>query len=206
MGMAVCGDGALGALARHFEWNDRTRFVATSGFWWFFLLVTITFLNVAVQWVTARQQARIAASEISPPPATPLKAGTRAAVVAGSYLMFSWFIHLTWSFHDLLATGIAAGTMLMLANWSFFRLRGHSAATIAPVLSRDVFLFCLLILAILNLRIDVWVASAYGVTVAQAHDLQPIWIIPVLSFALVAWYLLVIALTKSKSGALGVSS
>jgi RNA polymerase sigma factor (sigma-70 family) len=206
MGMAVCGDGALRALARHFEWNDRTRFVATSGFWWFFLLVTITFLNVAVQWVTARQQARIAAGEISPPPATPLKAGPRAAVVAGVYLMFSWFIHLTWSFHDLLATGIAAGTMLMLANWSFFRLRGHSAATIAPALSHDVFLFCLLILAILNLRIDVWVASAYGVTVAQAYDLQPIWIIPVLSFALVAWYVLVIALIKSKSKAVGVSS
>ena len=148
MGMAVCGDGALRALARHFEWNDRTRFVATSGFWWFFLLVTITFLNVAIQWATARQQARIAAGEISPPPATPLNSRhAGAVVVAGSYLMFSWFIRLTWSLHDPLATGIAAGTMLMLANWSFFRLRGHSAATIAPVLSRDVFLFCLLILA-----------------------------------------------------------
>jgi hypothetical protein len=54
-------------------------------------------------------------------------------------------------------------------------------------------------LAILNLRMDVWVASAYGVTAAEAHDLQPIWIIPILSFALVAWSVLVIALTKPKS-------
>jgi RNA polymerase sigma factor (sigma-70 family) len=199
LGMAVCGDSALRALARHFEWNDRTRFVATSGFWWFFLLVTITFLNVAIQWATARQKARIAAGEISPPPATPLQAGTLALVVAGSYLMFSWFIHLTWSLHDLLGTGIAAGTMLILAFWSFFRLRGHSAATIAPALGRDVSLFGLLMLAILNLRMDVWVASAYGVTVAKAHDLQPIWIIPILSFALVAWFVLVIALIKPKS-------
>jgi len=199
LGMAVCGDSALRALARHFEWNDRTRFVATSGFWWFFLLVTITFLNVAIQWATARQKARISAGEISPPPATPLKTGTLAAVVAGSYLMFSWFIHLTWSLHDLLATGLAAGTMLMLAFWSFFRLRGHSAATIAPALGRDVSLFGLVMLALLNLRMDVWVAYAYGVTAAKAHDLQPIWIIPILSFALVAWSVLVIALTKPKS-------
>jgi RNA polymerase sigma factor (sigma-70 family) len=199
LALAVGGDCALGALARHFEWNDRTRFVATSGFWWFFLLVTITVLNVAIQWATARQKARVFAGEISPPPATPLKAGTLAAIVAGSYLMFSWFIHLTWSNHDLLATGLAAGTMLMLAIWSFFRLRGGSAATIAPALGRDVSLFGLLILAILNLRMDVWVASAYGVSVAQAHDLQPIWIIPILSFALVAWSVLVITLTKAKS-------
>ena len=199
LGMAVCGDSGLRALARHFEWNDQTRFVATSVFWWFFLLATITFLNVAIQWVTARQKARISAGEISPPPATPLKTGTLAAVVAGGYLMFSWFIHLTWRLHDVLATGIAAGTMLLLAFWSFSRLRGHSAATIAPALGRDASLFGLLILAILNLRMDVWVASAYGVTVAQAQELQPIWIIPMLSFALVAWSVLVIALTKPKS-------
>ena len=199
LGMAVCGESALRALARHFEWDDRIRFVATSGFWWFFLLVTITFLNVAVQRAAARQRARIAAGEILPPPATPLKAGTLALVVAGSYLMFSWFIRVTWSVHDLLATGIAAGTMLILAVWSFFRLRGQSAAAIGPALGRDVSLFGLVILAILNLRVDVWVASAYGVTVAEAHDLQPIWIIPVLSLALVVWSALVIALTKPKS-------
>ncbi|MGO8837438.1 MAG: RNA polymerase sigma factor [Limisphaerales bacterium] len=198
LGMAVGGESALRALARHFEWNDRTRFVATSGFWWFFLLVTITFLNVAVQWATARQRARIAAGEISPPPATPLKTGTLAPVVAGGYLMFSWFIHLTWSVHDLLATGIAAGAMLLLAFWSFFRLRGHSAAAIGPALGRDLSLFSLVILAILNLRMDVWVASAYGVTVAEAHNLQPIWIIPVLTLALIAWTAMVIALTKPK--------
>jgi len=199
LGMAMGGDFSLRALARHFEWNDRTRFVATSGFWWFFLLATITSLCVAGQWATARQRARIAAGEISPPSATPLKAGMRAAVVAGGYLMFLWFIHLTWSVHDVLATGIAAGTMVILAFWSFFRLRGYSPAALAPALGRDSSLFGLVILTILNLRMDVWVASAYGVTVAEAHHLQPIWIIPVLSLALVAWSVLVIALTKPKS-------
>jgi hypothetical protein len=57
-----------------------------------------------------------------------------------------------------------------------------------------------MILVILNLRADVWVARAYGVTVTEAHHLQPIWIIPVLTLALIAWTALVMALVKPKQG------
>jgi len=38
--------------------------------------------------------------------------------------------------------------------------------------------------------------------VAEAHQLQPIWIIPVLTLALIAWSALVITLTKPKRGVL----
>jgi hypothetical protein len=198
LGLAAGGETTMQTLGRHFEWSDRTRFVATISFWWFFLLVTITFLNVAVQWATAKRQERIDAGEIPPPPTTPLKPGTLALVVAGTYLMFSWVIRLTWMAHDPLATGVAAGTMLVLALWSFVQLRGKSAAAVGPAFARDMNLVGLMILAVLNLRADVWVARAYGVTVAEAHNLQPIWIIPVLTLALIAWTALVIALTKPK--------
>jgi len=196
LGLAAGGEAAMQTLGRHFAWSDRVRFVTEIGFWWFFILVTITFLNVAVQRATAKRQARIVAGEIPPPPTTPLKPGTLALVVAGTYLMFSWMLRLTWIAHDPLATGIFAGSMLVLAFWSFFRLRGMSGAAIGPALGRDVNLLGLLILAILNLRADVWVAKAYSVTVAEAHQLQPIWIIPVLTLALIAWTALVIKLTK----------
>jgi RNA polymerase sigma factor (sigma-70 family) len=201
LGLAVFGEMAMHALGRHFEWSDRVRFVAIISFWWFFLIVTITFLNVAVRWATAKRRERIAAGEIPPPPTTPLKPGTLALVVAGGYSLFAWIIHLTWTAHDPLATGIAAGTMLVLALWSFFRLRGSTAAAVGPALARHLNLVGLMILAILNLRADVWVARAYGVTVAEAHNLQPIWIIPVLTLALIAWSALVITLTKPKRGA-----
>ena len=199
LGLAAGGEFAMLALGRHFEWSDRVRFVTEIGFWWFFIVVTITFLNVAVQWATAKRQARIAAGEIPPPPTTPLKPGTLALVVAGTFLMFSWMIRLTWIAHDPLATGIAAGTMLVLAFWSFFRLRGSTASEVGPALGRELNLLGLMILAILNLRADVWVARAYGVTVAEAHQLQPIWIIPVLTLALIAWTALIITLTKPKA-------
>ena len=63
-------------------------------------------------------------------------------------------------------------------------------------LGRDLVVLGLMILAVLNLRADVWVAASYGVTVAEAHNLQPIWIIPVLTIAGIAWTALVTALTK----------
>ena len=118
--------------------------------------------------------------------------------------MFSWIIRLTWNAHDPLATGIAAGTMLVLAVWCFFQLRGKSAATVGLALGAHLNLFGLMILAILNLRADVWVAKAYGVTVAEAHKLQPIWIIPVLTLALIAWTAVIITLTKPKDGVLNL--
>jgi RNA polymerase sigma factor (sigma-70 family) len=191
LGLAMGSELTIHALGRHFEWSDRVRFVTEIGFWWFFILVTITFLNVAVQWATAKRQERIDAGEIPPPPTTPLKPGTLALVVAGTYLMFSWIIRLTWMAHDPLATGVAAGTMLVLALWSFVQLRGKSAAAVGLALGRHVNLFGLMILVIMSLRADVWVATAYGVSVAEAHDRLPIWIIPVLSVALIAWSALV---------------
>jgi RNA polymerase sigma factor (sigma-70 family) len=197
LGLAAGGEYTVQALGWHFGWTDRTRFVTQIGFWWFFLLVTITFINVAVQWGIAKRQQRIAAGEIPPTPTTPLRPGTLALVVTGTYLMFLWVIRLTWNAHDPLATGVAAGTRLVRAVWSVFRLRGRSAATVGPALGHHLNLLGLMILAILNLRADVWVARAYGVTVAEAHDLLPIWIIPVLTLALVAWTAVVVTLTKN---------
>jgi RNA polymerase sigma factor (sigma-70 family) len=200
LGLAMVSELTLDALGRHFGWNDRVWFVVTIGYWWFFVLVTITFLNVVVQWATAKRQALIAAGKLPPPVTTPMERGALARAVAGSYLMFAWILWMTWTAHDPLATAIAAGIMLMLALYSFLKLRGKSAAAVGPALGRHLNGFGLVILAILNLRADVWVARAYGVTVAEAHQLQPIWIIPVLTFALIAWSALVIKLTRPRAG------
>ncbi len=201
LGMAAGGEYAVHALANHFGWNDRARFVTEIGFWWLFLVITIAFINTAVRWATAHRRARVAAGELQPPPTTPLKSGTLALVVAGTFLMFSWAPRITWNAHDAWATGISAATMLMLAVWSFIQLRGHSAADIGPALGGKMNLLGVMILAIFNLRADVWVAQAYGITVAEAHQALPLWLIPVLSIALIAWTALVVAVTKPTADA-----
>ena len=198
LGLAVFDELTTHALGRHFEWSDRIRFVSVIGFWWLFILVGVAFLSVILKRAANNRRLRVAAGELPPPSTTPMKRGTLALVVAGAYLMFSWVLRLTWNAHDLLATGIAGGSMLALAFWSFIRLRGHSATEIGSALGRDLILLALMVLTILNLRANVWVASFYGVTIAEAHNLQPIWIIPVLTLALIASTALVMTLTKPR--------
>jgi len=77
-------------------------------------------------------------------------------------------------------------------------LRGRPATEIGPALGLDLILMGLIVLTILNLRAYVWVASFYGVSVAEAHDIQPIWIIHVYTFALIVWTALITILTKRR--------
>jgi len=198
LGLAVLGESVVNALGRHFGWSARIRFVSVISFWWLFLLISVAFLTVILQRAAVNRRARVAAGELSPPITAPLKQGTLALVVAGAYLMFAWAIRLTWNTHDFIATGIAAGSMLVLALWSFYRLRGRPATEIGPALGLDLILMGLIVLTILNLRAYVWVASFYGVSVAEAHDIQPIWIIHVYTFALIVWTALITILTKRR--------
>jgi hypothetical protein len=52
------------------------------------------------------------------------------------------------------------------------------------------------ILLLLNLRTNVWVATSYGISVAEAREVLPTWIVPVLTLALVVWVALVVAVTQ----------
>jgi hypothetical protein len=66
----------------------------------------------------------------------------------------------------------------------------------AHVAGRHYGLCSLLILAVLNLRLDVWLAARYEISVAELHRLYPVWLIPVLTLVLLAWVGLVVALGK----------
>ena len=57
------------------------------------------------------------------------------------------------------------------------------------------------ILAIFNLRFDVWLASGYGVSVAEIHRMFPMWIVPLLTLVLAIWTAAFLALTKPKTRA-----
>jgi H+/Cl- antiporter ClcA len=52
------------------------------------------------------------------------------------------------------------------------------------------------VLVLLNLRLDVWVAERRDVSVAELHQFLPIWLVPVLTLALIAWIVALIAITK----------
>ena len=184
LGLFMALENTMHWLAHHFEWGGRVRFVAFAGFYWSFILATITVQLLGIRRMKARWQARVDAGEILPKPMTPMEPGTLAAVVAGGHLMmFSWLIRLAWRFHDLMAVAIITGTMLVLGIAAFFKCRAAAGGVLRG--RSAVIWLCAgaVILLTLNLRLDVWAASAYGVTVAEAHRLQPTWIVPLLSLA-----------------------
>jgi hypothetical protein len=97
-----------------------------------------------------------------------------------------------------MAAWTIVGTAVLLSVAAFLGIRGKTGADIARASSLHLGVCCTVLLVTLNLRFDVWVASAYGVTVAEAHHLQPTWIVPVLSLAFLIWVRVMSTLTKPK--------
>jgi hypothetical protein len=93
---------------------------------------------------------------------------------------------------------IIAGIMLAMGIWHFFHSRGKTGAAGARAYIGQIALCSAAILAIFNLRFDVWLASRYGVSVAEVHRMFPIWMVPLLSLILVIWTGLFLTLTNPK--------
>lgn len=201
IGLAAGGESAVHALGQHFNWSSQVRFVSIVSFWWLFIFITTTWLNLIVHRMAAIQQARQAAGENPPPDSTPLRAGTLASVIIGSHLMFFWGLRLTYSFHDSLGTALFGGALLISAIWCYLRLRGQPAVKVKSVVGQHLSVIALTILAVINLRAPNWVASANGVSVSEAWHLQPLWLIPTLSLVLIVWTVLISVLLKRKRAA-----
>jgi RNA polymerase sigma factor (sigma-70 family) len=187
IGLAWLGENTVGWLARHFEWSDRTCFVAVAVYWWSYMCLLMAWMGALVRlglnlrmtnYTTGDPQADV----------TPTKAGTLALTVAGAHLaLFTALVWIAWRHGDILGAGTVAGTAVVLAVWAFFRLRGKTGLAAAQA-SATHFWACLIVIFLaFNLRIDTWVAAAHGVTVAEAQRLRPLWIVPALTLALVAW-------------------
>ncbi|HUJ09232.1 MAG TPA: sigma-70 family RNA polymerase sigma factor [Verrucomicrobiae bacterium] len=200
MGVAIAGPNAMLSLGHHFEWSNRTRFVAMAGFWWCYCMGLQTLAIVGFAHILGISQQNGKARETPRPAMTAMRPGTLAVVVAGAHLaLFSWLVRLAWRADDLMAAATIAGMMVVLGISAFFNTRGKTGAALARAASAHMAVCGTVMLVTLNLRLDVWVASAYGVTVAEAHRLQPVWIVPLLTLAFLIWSGAVVALTKSEN-------
>ena len=128
--------------------------------------------------------------------------GASLATMAGLYLaLFSCLIYLAWRAHDQVAAGVIAGIMVFLGIWHFIDLRVRSGRAAMNVAIGHVALGWGVVLAILNLRMDVWLAAYRGIDVAAIHRLLPAWAIPLATLALLVWTGLLIFLTKPRISA-----
>ncbi|HEX4350386.1 MAG TPA: RNA polymerase sigma factor [Verrucomicrobiae bacterium] len=190
IGLAWGGEAAVRTLGHHFEWSDRTLFCALSCFWWLYVTGLIAWFMATARRDLASRQKHEAAGEIAR-----ISPGLRAGLSAGMHLaMFSWVITLAWNAHDRMGAGVIAGMTIGLAVWSFFKMRKLSGLAAARAGGQHASLCCLLVLAVLNLRMDVWLSSHYEVGVTEIHQMFPMWLIPVLTAALLGWVGLLMAM------------
>jgi RNA polymerase sigma factor (sigma-70 family) len=195
----VPGQLALRALGKHWEWSDWMFFAVMAGFWRFYTIIIATLIIAMFRQILASRRQSEEEAGILQTSGTPLTWGTRIIVVAGIYLpCFLGLITLAWRAQDLLSVGILTGAMVVLGVCHFFQFRGRPGVAGVRAGMGCLTLACAVILVILNWRLDVWMAARYEVSIAEMHQLYPLWLIPSLTLALLLWIGLVLAITKPK--------
>jgi RNA polymerase sigma factor (sigma-70 family) len=188
---AVSGQLAVRLAAQYFGWSYPVFFAAMTGWWWFYGTTFATWI-IPMYW-------RVRSKPINPAAIQPVSALNYAAIVAGTHLMMFWGIILSaWREQDRLGAIIIAGLMTALGIWNFFKTRDRNGAVIPAGYFIQLASCTALLLAILNLRIDLWLAHSYGVTVTYLHQNMPFWMIPTLTLVLLAWSVAVFMMTKPK--------
>jgi RNA polymerase sigma factor (sigma-70 family) len=197
LGWCVFGQLAMRALGQHLNWSDQTCFSVMAGFWWIYAAVCATLTIVMFRRLLAIREQSEKAGEIHRPGMRPLKPATNAVVVGGTCLaVFSWLVWIAWQSHDPGSAAIIAGLMVGLGVWHFANLRDKIGLAGMRVVARHLALSWGMVLVILNLRLDVWLANVRRCSLAEIHSVLPVWVVPLLTLALVLWALLILALTK----------
>jgi RNA polymerase sigma factor (sigma-70 family) len=199
IGAAWGGEAAVRGLANHFSWSDRERFVSLSLFWWGYCCLLLVLMRIMAKRNVSF--GRIAQKATANESSTPMPSGKLAIVILGAHVaLFFALIRMACVWNDTLGACIISAAMLALSVAAFFRIRDKVGVDAVRAIRTNLGLCFGVILVALNLRVDVWVAAAYGVPVAEAHQLQPTWLVPTLSLALAVWAGLLSMATEPKAG------
>jgi len=196
---SVAGQFTMLTLSQRYTWSNQTVLWAMTGFWWFYSIVVAAFIVFFVRRVRALRRRIEQEPGVPETTGTPLTFKSALVVITGIYVAsFFWLICLAYLANDRLWAAIIAGIMAVLFVWHFLRARSRSGATSLQGAIGHVALAWAIILVILNLRLQVWLATFRGVGLVELHRLLPAWVVPLATLFLVLWLGVVVALTKSQ--------
>ncbi len=201
LGWALPGQYAVQALRHRFAWSDATSYAVVAGFWWIYAMVVAGFIVIFLRRGAAMR------SQIEQEPGIPENSGapmtlaSAVAMVAGCYVaMFSALIYLALKAHDMLAGAILFGAMIVLGGWHLIYVGSRDAMAGRNLATRRFVVGWAVILVVLNLRMEGWLAAYRGVDLAVIHQLLPAWVIPIATLTLLAWIGSLVALTRPRHG------
>ena len=186
IGAFMLGLYAVDALGSAGHWEVRTTLFAGVGVWCCYLMV-LTMLLVVMYRVGAEGQPRPAA-------------GTPPGMLAGMYFATSaWITGLAWMMGDRAAAGFIAVATVVMAAWNLHGLRHRTGLAAHQLTSGCHAALCAVLLLVVNLRVDRWLAPIYNVSLDEMHRLLPMAAIHVLTLLLLGWVGALLALTGRKA-------
>ena len=186
-------------LHQRYAWSNQTFLWAMTGFWSFYSIVAAAFTVFFIQGVKSLRRQIEREPGIPETTGAPLTFQSALAVIAGIYVAsFTWLIYLALQAKDPLWAAVIAGIMVVLFAWHFLEARRRAAAASLQGATGHVALAWAIILVILNLRLQVWLAALSGIKLVELHRLLPVWVVPSATLFLLLLVGVATAMTRSQ--------
>jgi len=207
--ICIAGEGTVAVLRQRNDWSDQTYFIARTGFWWLYCLLLATWMMWMYRRALAVKLAQTLALESAvTTPASTQSPQTMLNNVGIHVAMFLWLVAVAWRMEDHLTAGLVVLLGALLAIWKHFDWQSRTVQSYIRATFGHVGLCCAVLVTVVNLRLDVWLATNRGVSVTAIHQIYPMWLVPVLSVSVGLWIgvLLVLPVRKAAQSAFPVEN
>ncbi len=199
LGWAVAGQYVVQVLRHKFAWSDPTSYAVGAGFWWIYGMVVAGFIVIFLRRSAAMRRQIEQEPGIPENSGVPMTLASTVAMVTGIYVaLFSALIYLAFKAHDMLASAILLGAMIVLCGWHLVYVCSREALEGRKLATQRFVVGWVVILMVLNLRLEGWLAAYRGVDLAVIQRLLPAWVIPMATLTLLVWIGMLITLTRVK--------
>lgn len=173
-------------LGRRQDWVATAPVLAV---WFGFTMTTLTLIVFLIRGKAALRRKIVAEGLIQPTTPAPVSMKKRVWITAGFLMAVFWApIFLAWQTGDrAVSVGIAIGVFVLGAVPLWLGSRHPQSEEEAKAGAWYVSFCGLVLVALLNWRLDVWLASIYRVDLATMHRLLPMALLHWLSAIAVAW-------------------
>jgi hypothetical protein len=186
----------LAFVLRHrWQWSDETFALVRVGYWWFFAMILATMHATGIRGQPESSQETN--SQALSPARKRVNALAFCGMAVGSML---WLFGLAWRVGDRMSAGIVAATVVLLLVWGLGSRDLLGEDRVSRLRFSRVFLglWWGMTLLLLNWRLDVWMATARGTDLADAHSVLPMWIVHLGTLLLLLWAGWLMARGKAK--------
>ncbi|MGD0096947.1 MAG: sigma-70 family RNA polymerase sigma factor [Terracidiphilus sp.] len=194
---SMAGMFAMRTLHQRYTWSNQIYLWAMTAFWSFYSIAAAAFTVFFIRGVKSLRRQIEQEPGVPETTGTPLTFRATLVVLIGIYVAsFSWLIYLSLRANDRLWAAIIAGIMAVLFVWHLLQSRRRTAAVSLQWAPGHVALAWAIILGVLNLRLQVWLAALSGVNLVELHRLLPAWVVPLATLFLVLLVGVATALTR----------